>query len=189
MPVFRTQVRLAFLAGSGGGTNTWHVRTNGALVGGQISEIRSALLAFYTGVAAVLPTSHVTTWDGYFLEIATGDPQVQETGATFSVPGTQSAQYSAAANMACVSWRSNLNARRGRGRTFIGPLHSSAIQTDGTLSPTALTAVRGAAQGLVSTSASANGWAVGVWSEKDGVLRDVASSSVVDQVAILRSRR
>lgn len=189
MPVFRTQVRLNFQAGRLVGTNTWHLRTNGTLNGGQIAEIRSALLAFYTGVASAVPTSHVSSWDGFFTEIATGSPGVQEVGATFSVPGTGGANYGAAANMACVSWRSTLAARSGRGRTFIGPLSVTALQGDGTLSTTPLTALRNAAQALVSTSASANGWGIGVWSEKDGVLRDIVASQVTDSVAILRSRR
>lgn len=189
MPVFRTTVRLAFSAGVGGGTNTWHFRTNGALNSGQLAEVRSALLAFYTAVMPQVPASYSATWDGYVAEIATGSPTVQELGAPFTANGSGGANYGPAASMACVTWRSTLANRRGRGRTFVGPLSVTAIQGDGTLATATLTALRGAATTLVNTSASANGWGMGVWSEADSVLRDFVAATVTDEVAVLRSRR
>jgi hypothetical protein len=95
-----------------------------------------------------------------------------------------------------VNWYSTVASRRGRGRTFLGPLDGFILDSDGTPKDAILTQLRGAAQQLVSSSGGSNGWAVGVWgletaggtSESPHVLRDFVGFKVNDTFAWLHSR-
>lgn len=189
MALFRTQVRLAFPVGAGGGTNTWHVRTDEGMSPEDAEDIGSALEDFYVGVNSLFPPSMSAVWDGAFTEIATEEPGVAPSGLPFTQAGDGGTDYGATAGMACVTWRTALATRSGRGRTFLGPLAATAVEADGTLAASRLTELRAAAAALVDVSTGLNAWAFGVFSPTDGVLRDFTAATVTDQVAILRSRR
>jgi hypothetical protein len=104
-----------------------------------------------------------------------------------------------------VSWRTELRARRGMGRTFIGPLTDAAQGSDGTPFATFLSDLVTAGNTLLEASeADTAGWAVGVWGlqspgEYDQfgrlipgqahVHRDCTSFKIRDKFAVLRSRR
>lgn len=192
MPSYRATVNLRFPVGTGGGTNTWHFRTDQPLgIEDEVDTIMGWVRSFYDGVKSLVPVSWVASWDGQFTEILTDSPGYSQPRAPWEVAGTAAgSSYGAAAGMACVTWRTELAARSGRGRTFIGPLSSTSVQTDGSLTPAALTSARAAGAALVSASNTNDGvGAVGVFSPTDNVIRDIVAATVTDQVAILRSRR
>jgi hypothetical protein len=102
----------------------------------------------------------------------------------------------------CVTWRTTLVARRGTGRTFLGPLAGGSMSADGTPDDTILANVRTRSQALVDASRSDNGYAIGVYglespwggvgpapSDTPRVLRDIIGYRIRDQFAVLRSRR
>jgi hypothetical protein len=101
------------------------------------------------------------------------------------------------ANQICVSWRTSIAARRGTGRTFIGPLNTGVAAPDGSILSTVRNNVLTAATGLRSRNLTINGWAVGVWGLQSAggdrqaprVLRDITGATVGTSFAVLRSRR
>lgn len=191
MGLFRATVRTAFPIGSGGGTNTWHLRTisdDGTTT--EINGLMDLVEAFYVDVQQHFPTTTTWTWDGSVSQVGTTSPGLLGTGTPWTVQGMVSGSvYSGAPSMACVTWRSALATRRGRGRTFLGPLAAVSVQADGTLATGAVDAFRLAASELVSASLTDTNGAIVVWSELDQVGRDIVGATVTDQVAVLRSRR
>lgn len=191
MGLFSATVRSSFPAGSGGGTNTWHLRTlsdDGSAT--EINALMGIVKAFYEDLGPAFPTAHTWTWDGTVTEVGTASPSLLGgmTGWTQTGAGGAS-NYGGAALQVCFSWKTTLATRRGRGRTFVGPLMNNAVEANGTLETTFLTGCRTAAQTLVSSSLADTNGAIVVWSELDQVGRDVVASSVTDQGAVLRSRR
>lgn len=93
---------------------------------------------------------------------------------------------------AVVNWRTNdyRNGRRIRGRTFLVPLSGSSYESDGTLSPSALSNLRAFGEDMIG---GGSGPQLGVWSRpvggSGGVFASVVGSSVPDLAAVLRSRR
>lgn len=191
MGLFRATVDLKFAAGSGAGTNTWHMRTlseDGTTL--EVSELMSIVQAFYGICSDLLPSTSTAAWDGLVTEVGVPDPRLLEAATPWIVGGAlSSAPYTAAAGMGCVTWRSALATRSGRGRTFLGPLAASTVEGNGTLTSTALTKLRSAAAATVSDSLADINGALVVWSETQQIGRDFVASSVTDQVAILKSRR
>lgn len=107
------------------------------------------------------------------------------------IAGTSTAAYAAPAG-ACVNWITGnwINGRRLRGKSYLVPLTLTAFQTDGTLSPSYLTAVRNAASSYHSGTVAKLVWhrptskgAV------DGMSSTILSALVNDRVAVMRSRR
>lgn len=89
------------------------------------------------------------------------------------------------------------------GRTFIGPLATTCMESDGTVTATALAAIGDNARILSDASQSGtNGWAIGVWglaqkapkgttdyAALPHVHRDVIGYKIRDRFGVLRSRR
>lgn len=192
MPTYRATVLCRFSAGGGAGTNTWHFRTDNPIgIEDEPSTIMGWVEDFYTGVAGLVPSTYTWSWDGQVTEVNTLEPAFTAPRTGWSVAGTLSnAFYAGAASMACVTWRTALASRSGRGRTFLGPIAQGAIEGNGSLTPAALAAVRAAGSALVSQSNTNDGvGALGVFSPTDAVIRDMVGATVTDQVAVLRSRR
>jgi hypothetical protein len=89
----------------------------------------------------------------------------------------------------CISWRTSAASRSGRGRTFIGPLNKTAAEIDGSPTAGVLSSLRNAADDLVAAVGNADGTGLGVYSVKQGVLRDFTGATVADRFAYLSSRR
>lgn len=191
MGLFRATVDLTFPGGTGRGTNTWHLRTvstNGTEL--EVQTLMALVSQFYSDCAPALPSGLEASWDGTALQIESAAPVIIDIGATWSVNGTDNTGVMASAAMLCVTWRTSLATRRGRGRTFVGPVGAGSVQGDGSPLDTDLAAVRSAATNLVAASASAGvSGAIVVYSPTDGVARDITGSTVSDEFAILRSRR
>jgi hypothetical protein len=100
----------------------------------------------------------------------------------------------AAPSGAVVNWYTNFvrNGRRMKGKSFIVPLVSTAYESNGTLGSSFLTAIRAAANTLVTAPGDGR---LGVWGRPttpggtDGIWAFAETSSVPDMAAVLRSRR
>jgi len=118
-----------------------------------------------------------------FFTVAPGAAQV----------GTNPATYAAAAG-ACISWGTNgvRNSRRVRGRTFIVPLASNSLDTNGSINDSSLTGIRAAAAALIANVGTGD---LSIWARPtgpeatDGVSFPVETYKVNDKVAMLTSRR
>lgn len=190
MGLFRATVHGTFPVGGGGGTNSWHLRTvsdDGTLA--EVATLMALVEDFYQAVNVLWPTSESWSWDGTALQVAEPAPRLISGGTPWTVAGLQTSGYAPVASMVCVSWRSDLATRRGRGRTFLGPIGLNSADTDGTPANAHLSTVRTAAATLVAASEAATGGSLVVFSETDQVGRDITSSTVSDRFAVLRSRR
>lgn len=191
MGIFRTTVEWKFPIGSGGGTNTWHLRTlsdDGTTT--EVQALMGLVSNFYYGIRGAFPSDTTWYWDGLAAQIATPTPRLLEGAVAWQITGSApSNDYGPAPGMICVTWRTALATKRGRGRTFLGPVARPVMEANGTIADPIMTTVRTEAAALVSASLSDTNGALGVWSETDGVLRDFVASNATDQVAVLRSRR
>lgn len=170
--------------------NVWHARTDGGA--GEYELVGAALHTFYTAVADHLEGPATLVFPPSLLEVNTGE----------DVPWTAPTQIALAASDAAppgiavtVSWQTSLRARRGRGRTFLGPLDKLTIGSDGKVGTTALTSIQAAVDDLVDASTAAANWAIGIYGQQDKaipavkVLRDITKGTVRGNFAHLRSRR
>lgn len=196
MATYRLPVNLVYPNGGGPGVNIWHLR-GGTAQPSDIDAMVNSLHTFYNTIATTGVGGAGILQNGLQISADTAvDVDTQETHAvTFaSITAPGSATSLPPANQLCVSWRTSVAARRGMGRTFIGPLGANAQEANGTPAAAALDVVRGAAEQLVSDSLTdANGAIVVYGYQSQGgplrVARDITSSSVRDVFAVLRSRR
>lgn len=196
MPTYRMPVSIATAARPDYGVNVWHFRAEG--VGGPLlGAVESAVLAihdFYAALATGSVLANGVTIDATTIQEVGSDVAQPVDFSAITVP--DSGAIAPAPMAITVNWQTASVSRRGRGRTYVGPLVLGAIQTDGTVHPGALSLVRDAASDLVDTSRTGILWAVGVYGlEAPGgdaasphVLRDVTGSRVHDRFAWLRSR-
>jgi hypothetical protein len=203
MSVFRVPVSLEFPGTGSPGVNVWSVRTvSGTVAIDELDAALDALQVFYDSIRLLAPNGWKATIGPDIVERTTSEDHSQAPRVISSV---SSGSFLPQANQIVVSWRTSLRARRGMGRTFIGPLRADQADVDGTPTAGAIGAVQSAANTLVSASLSnAFGWAVGVWGLQNPgsydaqgrlipgqphVHRDTTSAKVKDQFAVLRSRR
>ena len=173
-----------------------------AIADGAVAKVHTWIQAWDDG----LPNTVTLTVDPSVevIEETTGEL----TGFFTTVPGSPNVggstlTYSAASG-ACVNWYTDgvRNGRRVRGRSFMVPIGSNGMDTNGTLNNTALTSWRTATGVLTSGTGTGD---LGVWARPtpildengeptgehnaDGIWYVVTSYSIPDKVAILRSRR
>jgi hypothetical protein len=165
----------------------WNFRTEN-LLGSEIQAAVDAIETFYDPLRSFMLASTVLTGPNEVvtdpLGAPTFDPVVgwSNTGGIGSGTSPQVLQLVA-------GWRTSSATRSGRGRTFVGPWASIAMDSDGTPSSSLMAAMASAISTLVSASTGANGWAIGVLSRTDGVIRDVVGGRARDSWSVLRSRR
>lgn len=190
MPIARVTVALTFPGGDHTGTNTWHIRVvDNTPTAAIMDAAMSALEDYYTAIAAnVWNAQYYARWNGESTTVE-AEPENLPTGAPWEVHGSGAGTPSAAGVGLVVGWRTSLAGKSGRGRTFHAPIVTAAFDTDGTLTPAVLSFVGAAAQQLVDDSTASTGWAFGVYSPKQGVLRDITGFRIADKVAYLSSRR
>lgn len=192
MAIFRVPVTITTPSIPGGPyMNVWHCRTIGP--GGddseQLGDALDALNDFYAGVRDYYPNGTEVRFGEGMIKDPLGSP-TYEADQPRSVTTGGVAGGSATALLAIVvSWRTSSASRSGRGRTFVGPFSTSATTADGTPNDIVVTGVRQAAELLVDASGGPGGWAFGVLSTKQGLLRDFTGSSVRDRWSFLSSRR
>lgn len=205
MSVFRVPIDLAWDGPGTPGVNVWHIRTVLDAGGTDLQQAVDAVRTFYHSCNGAGTLANSVFPSGYTANVGQAVNVVDQTTAqpTFTqVTGGASTTEAPQLLQMCVSWRTSIAARRGMGRTFVGPLTGAQVQSDGTIFGTGVTRVRDAAIALVTASTAATGWAVGVYGLQNPapegttdfgalphVLRDITGSSVRDRFAVLRSRR
>lgn len=174
-------------APGGPGVNSWHIRYQSA-DGGELGAAAAALRAFYVSCQSFFPSGVVIRFPD--TAVTVGDsPTFVHVNPPAVVNANGSGGYAPLSSAVVVGWRTTAATRSGRGRTFLGPLGKGTIDSDGTPVPDVLNGIQAAAATLISASLNDNGWAFGVYSKKDGVIRDFTSARVRDVFAVLRSRR
>lgn len=203
MTIYRIPVEFTWPGPGSPGVNVWHARVGlpGGTAGDQTLQAAvDSVHAFYAELAG--GNGHIgAPWAGglrfrlgqvvdvlsqevhsaNFPEIALGDL------GKSAPPTTQ----------IVVGWRTTIAARRGQGRTFLGPLNDFCVATDGTMNAEVRGNVLTAAGHLLDRNKADTGWSLGVYgleAAKTGpkgakVLRDFTGFSVNSSLSVLRSRR
>lgn len=210
MAIYRVPVEFTYQSGGPPGVNVFHVRTEEAWAV-STSQLQGAVDAIHQLYVTLMGTglTNDTLFApgtipqlGQVVELAT---QEIVTPAWTDIPASSAEASLSPALAICVSWKTTLAARRGRGRTFFGPLSTYTADPDGTPSTLYLDHVTNACQTLIDTSTAANGWAVGVYglqnsldwplapgvkaSDFPHVLRDITAVTRTNKYAVMRSRR
>jgi hypothetical protein len=184
------------------GVNVWSIRTfNFSLLISELDAALDALQTFYESIKLMYAPGTKITLGPDIMDRQSLEDASRPARDILSTGGPNTAAPSL---QVCVSWRTELRARRGQGRTFLGPLAGDVVSGDGTPSGTYLTPINTAAQALIDNSVDPDAWAVGVWGldqpapsgippEEHAALprvhRDITTFKVRDQFAVLRSRR
>lgn len=206
MAVWRLNVYGDFGAGAGRCINTWHVRTGNLVTTEQaaVNSAAGAIRAFTQAMSASYPSLVAGSMKCDFaVNVETGEDLPISTSTFAPVVFTGGALHAPPHLAICVSWKTSIRARRGRGRTFLGPLVTAAMQSDGTVTDALLTTLSTAATSLVNASLTDNDWAVGVWglenpapknfagdyNDLPHVIRDITGFTISDKFAVMRSRR
>lgn len=194
MPTTRCVVRISHPALGGDGTNTWHILLSGE-EGSWLQEQGEGMAIvkeFYEGCSGVFPDTASFTWDGSGALVGAEEGQTLQSTALYewTTVGDGAGGVIPPANCIVVSWKTGVSGRHGMGRTFLGPIHNSALEANGTPTGAALAIVRDAAAELVGT-ANTDGpdGAPGVYSPAQNAWRHLVGSSVRDRFGVLRSRR
>lgn len=194
MGVWRTAVQITGGMLPDPAANIWHIRTGqevgDATYADALQDAMDAIGTFYDTLKTSFGVGCRMEWDGTATELDTDTPRVADGLTGFSVLSGGDSSLPAA-DALIVQWRTSLATRRGRGRTFLGPLTRGAIEDNGTPTEPKRAEVLAAAQALVDASSGTNAppWAVGVWSPTDKVLRDFTGCAVPNVIASIRSRR
>jgi len=163
-----------------------------AVVNSAVTAVDTWLNAFQSsipnGVSYVIDPAVDVIEDttGHLVNLFTATPAASRLGTAVG--------NFAAGSGAVVNWKTqNLrNNRKIRGRTFMVPYSSAAMDAQGTLDNTKLTAVRTATGNMISAFGTS---ALVVWCRpttqggSDGVAATVTGYTIPDMAAVLRSRR
>jgi len=198
MPTYRMPVTMTLAGMPDTATNVWHFRTGGEGPAGAFATAVLAIRGFYQALAQGTVLANGVSVRAEFAQEVSSDTGQPVEWSTITVP--ESGARAPFEMAVTINWNTATRARRGRGRTFVGPLVGGAIQSDGTVAENTLSAIRAAAAGLVSASVDGSvligPWAVGVYGLQNPggqpgdphVLRDVVGATVHDRFAWLRSR-
>lgn len=189
MAIFRIPVTITYNGGGGPGVNVWHAEAPQPVNLANLTAIGDILETFYTGIQTLVPTGVTFASDGVATDVQTGE---QESFPPFSITASSTVGYAPAATALCVTWRTGTALRSGVGRTFLSPIKTASVDSDGTPTTAALTTVRNACASLLSANATtfADGeGGLGVYSRTTGAIRQFQTARVRDTFAVLRSRR
>lgn len=197
MDITRITARWSGFSGAPGYSNFYFASgfLDGGLFGEEAELLAGRVADAFEALGTALPRNVSIDIEP---EVATidSDTGVAQTFTSIDPPNvgltTGSDQPFAGPAGAVITWRTNdlRGGRRIRGRTFLVPLATTAYQEDGTLTPQALTAVRGFGDAMLGGTLEGD---FGVWSRprggSGGVFASAVSYTVPDKVAVLRSRR
>lgn len=192
MPIWRTSVRVTHSSMPGPGFNTWHARTDGSVsegpAAGDLAGLQVMISDFYAILRGIYPGGTAIQCSGEWRRVdGDGEEVVSIPGFTLSETGT--APPLPPANVLCVTWRTPSATRSGRGRSFLGPMKTSSLQSNGSPTEQLRTDVDGACKSLIAASSGFANGAIVVWSPTKGIARDIVRASVPNEFAVLRSRR
>lgn len=191
MAVWRATWTLEHPSLGGVGTNTWHARTTAVTDPGQLIELNALnaqLGALYVDLEGIYAGGTVIAFNGEWTRVDGATPDIVGADVNALVVGGTAAPLPPATAL-CIGWRTSVATKRGRGRTFLGPLNTACLQDDGTPTTATRTTVLDAALAFIDAFDDVDNGAYGVWSAADSVLRDFTQGRVADQFAVLRSRR
>ena len=189
MGIYHYTVDLSWNGAGSPGVNVWDIRQQALDPTSELALAVDAIDAFYASVVS----SGLIYPDGYR---ATGRNEAIEVNSSQieAVPGFVHNQSGAGSdfsglNQMIATIRTSSATRRGRGRKYIGPVAAETLDSDGTPTTGALSALQTACTNLVTASTANNGWAVGVYSSVDGLFRDMVQMTARNYFASMRSRR
>lgn len=192
MPIWRTTVETTHASLGGVAVNTFHYRTlqeqslgaDAQALAEATALLRGFYVAFANDVAASgAPMRSAGEWvrvEGEQDLITVPGWSIQSEGSTSPLPPSTAL---------CLTWRTSRATRRGRGRTFLSPIRTSALQSNGTPTEAARSAIVNAGQTLIAGNDGADDGQFCVWSEVDQVGRDLVRCTMSNEFAVLRSRR
>lgn len=189
MPTYKYVVDLSWSGMGSPGVNVWHFRTTtDSPDNAEVPELVDAIKDFYTGCLGLYSNDAVIQGPSTLILDPYGTPEYRP-ATSWTLQGQGGGSKAPAATAVTVTWRTTSATRSGRGRTFLSPITTSAMDGDGTINTTQLTALRGAAAALVAFNEGFDNGAVGVYSPSQNLLRDIVAYNVRDTFAVLRSRR
>lgn len=196
MAIYRIPITLTNPNMPSPAVNVWHCRTDTSVFTGSdwvsAGQPLGELATFYGAIKGYLAQGTVVTFPTQLVEVETAEETSVGAIASISATGTTTAPPGLAL---VLSWKTGTAARRGRGRTFLGPLTQSMQDANGRPSSAPKGTFLTAAQALLTASAGANGWALGVYGQESKgmpdpkVLRDFTTVTIGNEFAHLRSRR
>ena len=170
--------------------NIWHARADD-FGGEEVGGLLDVLEDFYTAIAGwYIDSTTITFGDNIIVdpygspEYGPSDPRTVAAGG-----GSGAGEPSSVMLALVVGWRTASASRSGRGRTFLGPIRRAALGSDGTPDGAFVTAATTAANALVTASTGLNGSALGIYSQKESLLRDITGVRIRDRWSYLSSRR
>ena len=170
--------------------NIWHARADD-FGGEEVGGLLDVLEDFYTEMAPwFIDSTTITFGDNIIVdpygspEYGPSDPRTVTAGG-----GPGGGEPSSVMLALVVGWRTQSASRSGRGRTFLGPIRRGALGSDGTPDAAFFNATRDAANNLVAASTGLNGSALGIYSQKESLLRDITGMRIRDRWSYLSSRR
>lgn len=188
MAIYRTQLRYDYPGDGGPGYNALHFRTPGPITdAGGLADANAALNLFASTLAPVLASSTQVVVTGVWSPVGQDGGLPIEIGAQ----GYNGTGGDPLPEFVCglIDWRTLRAGRSGRGRSFISPLGSTVLASNGNLTPTARTRMLDAAEALTDFNAGGANGAFGVYSRTAGVISDFVAGRVGFEFASLTTRR
>lgn len=196
MAIWRLPVNLQWTGPGSPGANVWHFRTDSP--DPTDLEVNAAVAAIHQFYQTLINNNIYSPSVLISSESAVEVSSQEERAVDFDpiAPGSGGTEAPEVLQIVC-GWRTSIAARRGRGRTFVGPLATSTMDPNGSVANIPRQVVLDAATALVAASSTEAGWAIGVYGLQDSgggptaprVLRDFTGVKVRDRFAVLRSRR
>lgn len=164
--------------------NVWHVRIPESNAITEVNAAITALDAFYEAIKARIQTGIITV-EGLARTVDQNPNEyIGGSGLTTSTTGATGGLLSACA---VLSLKSNLVGGSRRGRKYLGPLYSTAINADGrTVASAVIADIVNAATTLVATTTS--GIEFGIWSRQEEVFTPITTVAVNSVVGTQRRR-
>lgn len=191
MPIYRVPVEIRVGGLPSSAWNIWHVRTTDA--GIDPGPLVGAIHDFYVGCSNIFGANALIEFPKSVVDVQTQDEIAMASPPTSiqtTVPDIT--EWGLALTM---NWTTGTAARRGRGRTFLGPLRQGMVTAAGRPDEALLGPVRTAAQSLVTASTAGGNGAVVVWGQQSAgvaepkIARDITGFKLGSKFAHLRTRR
>lgn len=197
MAVYRVPVSITWPGSGSPGVNVFHLRTtedsgtplNPTLIEDGLDVLAPFLQTVYGAAGCA----------GLSWSVGAGVVNVETQEARDFTPRTGASGGTGMAPPALalvVGWRTTSATRRGRGRTFIGPLRGAISDgTSGTPEDAYIAQIQAAADTFCDANGALVGCAWAIWGQESAgiagvnVARDITSARVRDSFAVLRSRR
>lgn len=190
MGLFRYSVNLSWGGSGSPGVNVFHGRTaNDVGPFDDLTSLINSIKTMYTGFAQFYPAGVTISGSPEVIMDFDSSPTYESVTPWTVAGGASNPAYLPPASAVVLGWRTSSATRRGRGRTFLSPLSAGTAETNGTPTAGMLSSLNTITNTFLNSFDGALGGAWGVYSAKDGVLRDYVSCSVKDKYAVLTSRR